>query len=120
MARLDNIAAEAVGHLFGRMLKRTAVAVVLVVCVIVAIYHASVAGILAMETPYGAINAHLIMFGIYGGLALIALIALWATGRKPADTATPALSSPRQMQMAMIVEAVMLGYALARKGNRAR
>jgi hypothetical protein len=39
---------------------------------------------------------------------------------KTTSTGAPALSTQRDMRIAMLVEAVMLGYALARKGARTR
>jgi hypothetical protein len=35
------------------------------------------------------------------------------------ETSTPALAQGREMQIAMLIEAVMLGYTLARKSGRA-
>jgi hypothetical protein len=58
------------------------------------------------------------MCAIYAGLALIALAIFWAIGRNSTNPAPAALTPPREMQLAMLVEAVMLGYSLARKGDR--
>ena len=52
--------------------------------------------------------------------AVIAFAILWATGRKSATSSAPALAAPREMQLVMLIEAAMLGYSLARKGERAR
>jgi len=88
---------------------------------IVAVYHFSVAGILALTAEYGPLQARLIIAAIYAAIALFTLAIFWLTRRKIRTVAsTPILDSPREMRIAMLVEAVMLGYALAaRKGERA-
>jgi hypothetical protein len=58
------------------------------------------------------------MCAIYAGLAQIALAIFWAIGRNSANASPAALTPPREMQLAMLVEAVMLGYSLARKSDR--
>jgi hypothetical protein len=117
--RIDHIAGMAVEQLFGRMFRRALVAVAMAVFVIVAVYQGSVAATLALQVHYGALNAHLILCAAYAVLALAAWFIFWRMGHKPAGAATtPALAHPREMQMAMLVEAVMLGYALARKSDR--
>ena len=118
--QIDQIASLAIGHLVGRLLRRVLVAAALAIFAIVAVYQGSVAGTLALQAQYGAIVAHLILCAIYAVLALAALTAFLVMGRKPAAARAPALMQPREMQVAMLVEAVMLGYAMARKGDRAR
>jgi hypothetical protein len=118
--RLDQIAATALSHFVGRLLRRAVAAAIMVLFVIVAIYQFTVAGTVALEMQHGPVNAHLIIAGIYVVLALIAFAAFWAMRAKPIADGMPALSQPREMQLVMLVEAVMLGYALARKGDRAR
>jgi len=118
--RLDHLATAAIDQVLGRLVRRLLVVIAAAILAIVAIYQGSVAGTIWLEVRYGAVHAHAIICAIYAGLALIALIAFWAMGRKPSSSATPALSQPREMQLAMLVEAVMLGYALSRKGDRAR
>ena len=50
---------------------------------------------------------------------VISLIVLWATRTKPLikDQITDAQVSPRSMQIVALIEAAMLGYALARKSG---
>ena len=83
-----------------------------------ALYFFTVAGTIALETRYGALDARVIVGAIYAAVAIITTI-VWATRGKPASSSAPVLSGQREMQIAMLVEAVMLGYALARKGDRA-
>jgi type VI protein secretion system component VasK len=117
---LDQIAGLAVDHLFGRMMRRALLAFLVAALAIAAIYHFTVAGTLSLEAQYGALHAQLIVGAIFTALALLAYAILWAMRNKAASASTPVLSGQREMQMAMLVEAVMLGYALARKGERTR
>jgi hypothetical protein len=118
--RLGSIAGRAFDHLLGRMLRRALVAIVTTVCAIVAFYYFTAASSLALEAEYGAVNANLIIGGIYSGFAVIGIGLVWVMRNRTATgTATPALASQREMQLVILVEAVMLGYALARKGSRA-
>lgn len=117
--RLDHIAGMAFNQLLGRLLRRAALAIVIAVCALVALYHFTAAGSIALQAQYGLLNATLIIGGIYSALALGGAAVLWATRSKPDAPATPALAGQREMQLVMLVEAVMLGYALARKTPRA-
>jgi hypothetical protein len=84
------------------------------------------ASLLALEPRVGLIYARLILAGVFA-LALGAIVlTIWLTGR-PLDAAPaaaqmnlhgqaqPAQRGVQFAQVAMIVEAVMLGYSLARK-----
>ena len=84
---------------------------------VVALYYASGAGTLALTQSYGALYAYLIMAAIYAVGALIVLTTLYATRHKSADVAKAedALASPPTMQIAALIEAVTLGYTMARK-----
>lgn len=118
--QLDQIAATAMSHLMGRLMRRAVAAAITVLFALIAIYQFTVAGTIALETQHGALNAHLIVAGIYVVLALIAFAMFWAMRAKSLGDGMPAVSQPREMQLIMLVEAVMLGYALARKSDRAR
>jgi hypothetical protein len=116
--RLDQITEIAADHLFGRLIRRALMALAVAALGIVAIYYFTVAGTVALETQYGTLNARLIVGIIYTAVAIIIAI-WWAVQGKSANFSTPVLSNQRDMQIALLVEAVMLGYALARKGPRA-
>lgn len=119
--RLDNIIAAATDHLVGRLLCRAFVVVVIGLCAIAAIYHFTIAGNIALTGQFGDLYARLIVGGIYAVVALISYAILWAMRNRPAHPAgASALSNPREVQLVLLVEAVMLGYALARKGERTR
>jgi len=121
--RLSDVSEIAVSLLFGRLLRRALGAALLVLFALIAAYHFTIAGTLALDAEVGALYARLIVAAIYTAAALIVLIVLWATRTKPAISGqtADALMSPRNAQVAMLVEAAMLGYALARKsGDRGR
>lgn len=120
--RLNDITDLTFNILFGRLLRRALGAALLGSFAIVALYYASNAGTLALTDKFGVLYAYLIMAAIYAAFALTVLTVLWATRAKPVIAEKPegALTSPRNMQIAMLIEAVMLGYSMARKtGSRA-
>jgi uncharacterized membrane protein len=118
--RLDQLALSTIEQVAGRLLRRLLVMLVMAVLALVAIFYFVSAGELELATRYGVINAQLIMGAIFAGAALAAFLTLWAMRAKRPRASAPALSGQREMQLVMLAEAVMLGYALARKGERAR
>jgi hypothetical protein len=117
--RLDQIVGVALNQLLGRLLRRALMILIFAICALVAIYHFTVVGMLALQAQYGALQAHLIVAAGYSAVALIALVIWWAMRGKSANGSMPVLHGQRELQVAMLVEAVMLGYTLARKGQRA-
>ena len=117
--QLNHLAMAAVDHVFGRLLRRSLFALAISAFAAVVIYQGTVAGTLALQVHYGEMTAHLIVTAVYAALTLIGFVIFWATGTKSASASTPALSVPREIQLAMLVEAAMLGYSLAKKGERA-
>jgi hypothetical protein len=115
--QLNDITSTAFNTLFGRLLRRALGAALLTAFAIVALYYASGAGTLVLNDKFGMLYAYLIMTAIYAAAALSFFIVLWASRTKPIVTEMPdgALASPRNMQIAMLIEAVMLGYSMARK-----
>ncbi len=115
--RLENIAGFAFDHIVGRFFRRMLIALAVAVFSIVAIYYFTAAGTIALDAQYGAVYACVIMGAIYAAVAAV-LAIWWAVRGNTAGSSPPALNTQRNMQIAMLVEAVMLGYALARKGTR--
>lgn len=116
--RIDQAADAVAGYLFGRLLRRALLGLAVIALGVVALYYFTIAGSLALETQYGALNAWLTVGVIYA-VAAIACAIWWLLLGRASTSRTPALNNPREMQIAMLVEAVMLGYALARKTPRA-
>ena len=108
----------AFNHLYKRILGRAALALLIAVFTVVAICYFVAAGATALDAQYGALYARLIMGAICAALAVAGVIWWAALGRRTSMRA-PVLNGQRERQVVMLVEAVMLGYALARKGNRA-
>lgn len=117
----NNLATAAVSRLVGRMLRRALVVVVMGVCALIAIYHFTIAGNIALIGQFGDLEARLIIGAIYAAIALIFLLIFWATGSQPQKFHdTPALNARREKQVAMLVQAAMAGYSVARKGQKTR
>ena len=117
---LQSIAAAVAKHLFGRLLRRALLVLAIAALAVVALYHFTAAGMLALEMRFSDLHAQLIVAGIYTALAAIALTILWATRHPRAKSSAPELNHQRETQLVMLVEAAMLGYELARKGTSSR
>jgi hypothetical protein len=116
---LANMAASATERLLGALLWRLLLVLLTVLFAIAALYHITVAGTVALELQFGMLYARLIVGGIYAALALVSAGTLWIVSRKTAPAPTPdAPPSARAMQLAALIEAVMLGYSVSRKGNK--
>jgi type VI protein secretion system component VasK len=119
--RLDSIISTAIDHVVWPMLRRLLVALAVGLFALIAIYHFTVAGNIALAGEYGDVNARLIIGGIYAALALTCLAILWALrGGSTKPARAPSLQNPHEKQLAMLIEAATLGYTRARKGQRAR
>jgi hypothetical protein len=117
---LYNTVTAAAGHFAGRLLRHALLAFLTVVFALVALYHFTAAGTVALEQQYGALYAQLIVGAIYIALMLISLAIWWVMGRKPTTAAAPAVApASTEMQLAMLVEAGMLGYSMGKKKERA-
>ena len=115
--QLDDIASVTFNQLFGRLLRRASGAALLAAFAVVALYYANGAGTLALTDKFGMLYAYMIMAAIYAVAALIVLSILMSTRTKKVVAGKPEglLAEPRNMQIAMLIEAVMLGYSLSRK-----
>ncbi len=122
--RLTDIAEGALSGMIARYVRRAILFALIGACAIITLYYANSAATLALALQYGPLYAYLIMAGIYAVAALIALAVFYATRHRAAEpqaaadaTVAGLLSSPRNMKIAMLVEAVLLGYSLARKSS---
>jgi hypothetical protein len=110
-----------IGRLMGRMLRRILAIAVLALIILVALYHLTIAGTLALEGLYGPLDAHLIVAGIYATLAVIIFVYLFATRAKAPAVKSRAHSSrraPQDVRIAELLESILLGYTLARRKSR--
>jgi hypothetical protein len=110
--RLDRLIADAVSRLLGRLVRRAIAVLALGLFLLVTIYQLTAAGTLVLGATYGLVNARLIVAGIFAMAAIGALVFLFAT-RARAEPAPEGLQ-PRTMGIAMVLETLLLGYALGR------
>ena len=117
--RLEHIVSLAINQLMGRLLRRVVFMTLLGLFALAAIYHFSVAGILALEGMFGALYARLIIAGVDLVIALAFFGILYFTRAKPLPTKSrPGISrAPQDVQIAMLIESVLQGYALARSNR---
>jgi hypothetical protein len=121
--RFTHITEIVFNYLFGRFLHRAMLAALIGLFALIAIYHFTFAGTLALEAQYGLLYARLMVAAAYFAAALITIIVFWVTRTKPLieNQVAAAITAPRNTQIAMLIEAVMLGYTLGRKsGHRIR
>lgn len=79
-----------------------------------------------MELQVGALYARLIIAGLYTLAAAVTIAVFWATRAVPSNGKHEALdrlqgqaaADLKLVQLAMIVEAVLLGFALSRRSGR--
>ena len=115
---LTDIATAALGRLVGGLVRRVVCWILVGIFALAALYQASVAAVVALEAQLGAVYAHLVAAGFYALLAAGILIFLWVTVRRPfvKDEYRKSLAElPAELQVATIVEALLLGYAMSRK-----
>ena len=116
---LANIVTAATEHLVGRYARLLTAASLVALFALVALYHLTVGGMLVLEIEVGALYARLIVAGIYTLLTLGCAAMLWAMRRKNATPGSGGEPKPRHVQLAMLIEALMLGYELSRKPPKA-
>lgn len=115
---LTDIASAAIGRLASRLMRRIVGWLLVGIFALAALYQASVAAVAALEAQLGAVNAHLIIAGLYALLTLGIVTFLWVTVRRPfvsKEYGENLALLPPELQAATIVEALLLGYAMARK-----
>ena len=117
--QLNHITEFVINLLFCRLLRRAIGAGLLVLFTLVAAFHFTIAGTLVLEGLYGMLYARLIITAIYVAAASIVLVVLVATRTRPVikDRAADVRVSPYDAKIAALVEAAMLGYAMARKSG---
>lgn len=115
---LTDLASATLGRIFGRLMRRVVCWALVGVFGLVALYQASVAAVVALEAEFGAVYAHLMIAGCYALVAIAVVIFLWVTVRRPFiddDYRKTLAKLPAEAQVATIVEALLLGYAMSRR-----
>jgi hypothetical protein len=114
---LTDVAGHAVERFAGRLGRRAAGWLFVAIFALAAIYQATAAVSLALELTVGAVRAHLIIATFYILAALVVVTILWATShrRTAAYAQAEAARTRSEIQIASIVEALLLGYSLSRR-----
>jgi heme/copper-type cytochrome/quinol oxidase subunit 2 len=122
--RLTEIVSALIARVTGRIFRLAAAALTCALFLLVTIYHLAVAGTVALEAEFGPISARLIMAGIFALAAGIAAVVLWRmrarrapSGEQPGARLLDGPSGTHFGALAMIVEAVLLGYSMSRKNR---
>jgi hypothetical protein len=119
--RLEHTAGILLNRLIRRFLWRVAIVLLIAASAIVAIYQFTIAGSLALEAHYDVIHVRLAVGAIYAGFVLLGLAVLWTLRQRQADSSPNAgLVNQREVRLVMLLEALMLGYTLARKPDPKR
>jgi hypothetical protein len=123
--KIESMISQIFGRLMGRMLRRLLAAAVLALFVLVALYHLTIAGMLALEGLYGPLDARLIVVAIYAVLAAVLFVYLFATRGKAQTAEAPARktraasrNTPQDVRVAELLESLLLGYTTARRKSR--
>ncbi len=115
---LTDFASATLGRIVGRLVRRAVCWALVGVFGLIALYQASVAAAVALETKFGAFYAHLMIAGFYALLAIGFVVFLWFTVRRPLldEKYRKSLAKlPAEAQVATIIEAMLLGYAMSRR-----
>jgi hypothetical protein len=116
---LYNLVATAVDNVLARLVRRAVLAFFVAVFALIAIYHFTAAATLALEMHFGELQAQLIVAGIYTIAAAAILAMLWRSAPKAAIPSPPR-PAKRESQLAMLIEAAVVGFAQAKKSKRQR
>ena len=103
-----------------RLIRRGIAMVVVALFSLIALYHLTVAGTVALEAFYGPLYARLIVVGAYVVLAAIAFAYLYATrAKRPASKPRSNTSrAPTDVRIALLLESILLGYTTGRGKSR--
>jgi hypothetical protein len=115
---LTDIVSATVGRIIGRLMRRVVCWALVGIFGLAALYQASVAAVVALEAVFGAFYAHLMIAGFYALVAIAVVIFLWITVRRPLlddDYRKSLAKMPAEAQVATIIEALLLGYAMSRR-----
>lgn len=114
---LATIAEATAGRLLGTVSRYLVFALLTAIFALGALYHFTVAGMMALEIQAGILYARLIVAGIYAALTLASAGTLWALVRRRTKPSPAPEPKPRHVQLAMLLEAAILGFEVARKGR---
>lgn len=85
-----------------------------------ALYNFTIAGMTALEVEFGVVTARLAVGGFYFVLAGASAGALMFLASKAGKFEPAKDPAPRHVQLAALIEALILGYEAAKKGRKPR
>ena len=85
-----------------------------------ALYNLTIAAMTAIELEFGIVAARLIVGGVYAVLALASAGMLWFLASNAGRFEPAPEPAPRHVQLAALIEALILGYEAAKKGRKTR
>jgi hypothetical protein len=101
-----------------RVMRRTVGWMLVLVGLVSALWEATAAAVVALEYVMAPVYAHLVIAGFYALVAVLVLTILALTARRVSlaqNYRASVLSLPPELQIAAIIEALVLGYTLARR-----
>jgi hypothetical protein len=121
---LTNIAEAAASRFFYRLALYEVFGLFGAIFALFALYNFTIAGMAALEPEFGVVYARLIIAGIYTALTMGSVGILWFLASKarkfgPAFEAAPKPAS-RHIQLAVLLEALLLGFEAAKKARHVR
>ena len=117
---LANIAEVAAARLLGKLALFLVLGLFGTICALFALYNVTIAGMMTLEVEFGVVTARLIIAGIYMVLALGSAGMLWFWANKAGKSKPAPEPTLRHIQLAALIEALILGYEAAKKGHRTR
>jgi hypothetical protein len=118
---LSEIASATIGRLASQLMRRVVGWALVVVFGLAALYQASVAAMVALEALVDVLYAHLIVAAVYALLAIAVVVLLQITVRRPFvddDFRKSLTMLPPEAQIATVIEALLLGYAMSRRKRK--
>ncbi len=115
---LADIAGVAVNRIVARLMRRAVAWLFVAVAALAGLYQATVAVTVALQIEFGAIYAHLMIAAFYATAAIVTVAVLFLTGRNSFlayESRASIGRIPPELQIATIVEAMLLGYAMSRR-----
>ena len=116
--RLDDMISGTISRVIGRFVKRAVAGFFLVLFTLAVIYQLTAAGTLALGEAFGMVTARLLIAGVFALAAGAAVAFLMMTRAKSDAKPENILRQPRTLGIAMLLESVLLGYALSRGKTR--
>src|SRR5713226_4804153 len=118
---LGDAAAGAIRPAAAQLRRRAILALIFVIAAVAILVELTVAATIALEPQVGLVAARLVVAGFYVFVLLIAILVFYMMERPAVSRFGPTVQSEplaqNQGRLALIAEALFLGYALARRAR---